>query len=86
MSDLPAGLAKPARRALAEAGISRLEQLTEISETELSKLHGMGPKALLTINGAMNDRGLSFAATDESGALIQQADQQIKRRIPRTKP
>src|SRR5713101_593755 len=31
-SDLPVNLAKPARRALVEAGYWRLEQLTEISE------------------------------------------------------
>ena len=32
-SDLPAGLSKPARRALAAAGYARLEQFTAVSET-----------------------------------------------------
>lgn len=45
-SDLPAGLSKSARRALSAAGYARLEQLTEVSEAEVMKLHGMGPKAL----------------------------------------
>ncbi len=37
-SDLPVNLAKPARRALVEAGYWRLEQLTEISEAEVEQL------------------------------------------------
>ncbi len=37
-SDLPVNLAKPARRALVEAGYWRLEQLTEISEAEVKQL------------------------------------------------
>jgi hypothetical protein len=59
--DLPAGLAKPARRALAAAGYTRLEQLAGVSEAELAKLHGMGPKALQQLRQALSDRGLSFA-------------------------
>lgn len=60
-NDLPDGLASPARRALAGAGYSRLEQLTEISEDELKQLHGMGPKALEQLRNALVSRGLSFA-------------------------
>jgi len=37
-SDLPVNLAKPARRALVEAGYWRLEQLTGISEAEVKQL------------------------------------------------
>jgi hypothetical protein len=61
-SDLPAGLAKPAVRALTQAGYVRLEQLTSISEAELRKLHGMGPKAIEQLRKALASRGLSFAA------------------------
>jgi hypothetical protein len=60
-SDLPAGLAAPARRALAGAGYARLEQLTRVSEAEVRKLHGMGPKALEQLRRALAARGLSFA-------------------------
>lgn len=60
-SDLPDGLGKPARRALAGAGYTRLEQLTAVSEAEVSKLHGMGPKALKQISEALTARDLSFA-------------------------
>ena len=41
---LPEGMGSPARRALTAAGIETLEDLTRISEAELMKLHGMGPK------------------------------------------
>ena len=59
-SDLPTELAKPARRALDGAGFVKLEQFIELSEVEVLKLHGMGPKALEKIRLALNDRGLSF--------------------------
>jgi hypothetical protein len=60
-SDLPAELAQPARRALVGAGYLRLEQLTEVSEAELRKLHGIGPKALDQLRRAPGAKGLSFA-------------------------
>jgi hypothetical protein len=60
-SDLPTGIGKPAQRALAGAGYLRLEQFTLISEAEILKLHGMGPKALGIIRQALAAKGLSFA-------------------------
>jgi DNA-binding protein H-NS len=45
-TDLPARIGAPARRALDAAGYTHLEQLAGITEAELAKLHGMGPKAL----------------------------------------
>ena len=62
-SDLPSGLAKPAQRALAGAGFIKLEQLTRVSEDEVLKLHGMGPKALDQLRRALAEKGLSFAGT-----------------------
>jgi hypothetical protein len=59
--DFPAGLASPARRALAGAGYVRLEQLAGASEAELLKLHGMGPKAIEQLRRALEARGLDFA-------------------------
>ena len=59
-SDLPTGLAKPAQRALAGAGYVRLKQFTRVSEAEIMKLHGMGPKALDQIRRALAAKGLSF--------------------------
>ncbi len=62
-SDLPPGLGKPAQRALAAAGYARLEQLTEVSEAEVMKLHGTGPKALDRLRRALAARGQRFAGS-----------------------
>ncbi|HLZ58139.1 MAG TPA: DNA-binding protein [Ktedonosporobacter sp.] len=66
-SDLPMGLAKPAQRALAGAGYWRLEQFTRVSEADLLKLHGMGPRALGLIREALAARDLAFADGKGSG-------------------
>ena len=60
-SDFPPKLAAPARRALAGAGYTRLEQLTRVTEADLMKLHGMGPKAMTQLRQALADAGLHFA-------------------------
>ena len=60
-NNLPVGLAKPAQRALAGAGYTQLEQLAKVSEAEIKKLHGMGPKAMGQLRRALADNGLSFA-------------------------
>jgi hypothetical protein len=60
-SDLPTGIGKPATRALVGAGYLRLDQFTMISEGEILKLHGVGPKALGLIRQALAAKGLSFA-------------------------
>lgn len=59
--EFPKGVASPALRALAGAGITRLDQLTRFRESELLELHGMGPKAIATLAAALKTRGLSFA-------------------------
>jgi hypothetical protein len=61
---LPAGLAQPAQRALAGAGIQSLEQLAQFSESEIKKLHGIGPNALEKLRGALHDQGLAFAGDE----------------------
>ncbi|TDL31254.1 DNA-binding protein [Jeotgalibacillus sp. S-D1] len=58
---LPANLGKPARRALEGAGYIRVEQLTEVTEAELLKLHGVGPSTIGPLREALADKGLSFA-------------------------
>lgn len=57
-ANFPAGLARPALRALVAAGFTTLEQLTTISEVELSELHGMGPKAVKTVRTGLLAEGL----------------------------
>ena len=64
MGDLPAGIGRPATKALAAAGITRLAQLTRISEAELSRMHGVGPKAIGIIRDALRQQGKSFARDD----------------------
>jgi predicted flap endonuclease-1-like 5' DNA nuclease len=58
-NDLPS-IGAPARRALAGAGITRLDQLPAMTEAELAALHGVGPKAIGLLRTALADRGLSF--------------------------
>jgi hypothetical protein len=60
-TDLPAELARPARRALVGAGYRRLEQISALRESEVGELHGVGPGALGCLRGALAARGLSFA-------------------------
>ena len=55
-------LAAPARRALSAAGYTRLDQLAQVSETDLAKLHGMGTTAIAALREALHGRGLSFHA------------------------
>jgi len=66
-SDLPK-LASPAQRALAGAGITQLVQLTQISEAELSQLHGIGPNAIKTLRLALKEKGLSFLPEKKEGS------------------
>jgi predicted flap endonuclease-1-like 5' DNA nuclease len=77
---LPPGIGSPAHRALAAAGITRLEQFTAISETELLKLHGVGPKAVRIIKETLREKGLAFAKADQSVKISEQANQKIERR------
>ena len=66
-SDLPK-LASPAQRALAAAGITRLAQLTHMSEAELLQYHGIGPNAVTTLRLALQEQGLSFLAEGKTKA------------------
>jgi DNA-directed RNA polymerase alpha subunit len=59
-SNLPTDLSAPARRALVGAGYVRLEQLSSVSETEIKKLHGLGPKTIKQLRSALAAEGLSF--------------------------
>ncbi len=56
-----AGLAAPARRALAVAGYATLKQLDGASEAALAQLHGMGPNALKTLKEKLAASGLKLA-------------------------
>ncbi|CAN5164200.1 hypothetical protein BH10PLA2_BH10PLA2_24380 [soil metagenome] len=61
----PKGVAAPAQRALASIGITRLDQLTRVTESKLQALHGMGPKAIEALKQALREMGKSLAAETE---------------------
>jgi len=63
-SDIRAGIGEPALRAFTAAGYTRLNQLARVSEDELLKLHGVGPKAIRLLRVALETRGLPFARID----------------------
>ncbi len=65
--DLPAELVQPARRALLGAGYTRLEQLNGVSEAQLRKLHGIGPKAIRQLRQALAARDMALAG-EQGGA------------------
>jgi len=54
------GPAAPARRALIDAGLTELTQLSKWARVDLASLHGMGPNALMKIDDALKISGFSF--------------------------
>ena len=58
--DLPK-LPAPARRAIENVGVGSLLQLSKYSENEILGLHGMGPKAIKILRGALTAAGLDFS-------------------------
>ncbi|CAA9287091.1 MAG: hypothetical protein AVDCRST_MAG41-4075 [uncultured Corynebacteriales bacterium] len=58
--DLPAGIGRPATRALMLAGHTRLERFADLTEADLLALHGVGPKAVRILRESLAARGLSL--------------------------
>ena len=58
--DLPAGLSRPALRALAAVGITRTAHFRKITAAELKQLHGMGPKAMELIRQGLAEAGIAL--------------------------
>ena len=56
----PKGVGGPALRALGAAGIKSLSDVSRWTKKDLSKLHGMGPKALAVLEAALTAEGKSF--------------------------
>ena len=61
-NDLPDRISKPAKRALANAGIESLAELSKFTERETLKLHGIGPSAMPILREALKAKGKSFKA------------------------
>jgi putative acetyltransferase len=59
-SPLPKSIGAPATRALTGAGYISLESLAGVTEKDLAKLHGVGPKALRILKEELAAKGLSL--------------------------
>lgn len=60
-SNFPKKLSAPALRALNNAKIYNLKQLTAYTQQELLQLHGMGPKGVRELKKALRAVDLKFA-------------------------
>ena len=56
------GLSAPARRALINAKLTKIEHLKKLTEKLLMSLHGIGPSSLPIIKKAMKKYKVSFKA------------------------
>ncbi|SNT49726.1 helix-hairpin-helix domain-containing protein [Rhodococcoides kyotonense] len=56
----PKGTGRPAAGAFFAAGYRSLDDLAGQSESELAKLHGVGPKALRVVKAALQERGIDL--------------------------
>ena len=59
--DFPPGIGNPATQALIAAGMTRLAQLTKLTEDQLLQIHGVGPKAVGILRSTLDATGRSFA-------------------------
>lgn len=58
---LPRSIGAPATRALREAGVTTLEQVSGHSAAELEAMHGVGPIAIARLREALAEQGSGFA-------------------------
>ncbi|MBB5395768.1 DNA-directed RNA polymerase subunit alpha C-terminal domain-containing protein [Mucilaginibacter sp. AK015] len=54
-------LSQPAQRALANAGITGVRDLSRFTEKEIMKLHGIGKSAIPVLKEALHKHDLYFA-------------------------
>ncbi|EKT82229.1 hypothetical protein WSS_A13392 [Rhodococcus opacus M213] len=60
-TEFPASMGKVSRRELASHGYTRFDELTTVTAKELSKIDGVGPKAIRILEEELAERGLGFA-------------------------
>ena len=58
--NLPAGIGRPALRALTAAGITSLRDLSRLREVDLLQMHGVGPRAVRLLKESLSAEGLSL--------------------------
>jgi predicted flap endonuclease-1-like 5' DNA nuclease len=61
-SEFPVSLGKVVRRELAVHGITRFDQLTSFTASDLLQMHRVGSKAVRILAEELEARGLAFAA------------------------
>lgn len=59
-TDLPGKLGNPAKRALDQAGLKTLQDVSQWKKSEILKLHGVGPNAIQQLEQAFEKNGLYF--------------------------
>lgn len=76
-------LGQPAQRALQSAGIHTLEQLASHTEEEVANLHGIGPKALVTLKDELHAQGRTFLGEklDAVGEYIAQFEPEVQEKL-----
>ncbi|MDA9472466.1 helix-hairpin-helix domain-containing protein [Enterococcus sp. 5H] len=72
MTTLP-NIGKPAANALSSIGITTLEQVSTLDKTALSKIHGVGPKAIAILEKALAEQQLTFQS-NQSNTLLPKTD------------
>jgi predicted flap endonuclease-1-like 5' DNA nuclease len=60
VGDLPNEIGKTAARELSLNGITSLERVAHHSRDELLAIHGVGPKAIRILEGALAAEGLGY--------------------------
>lgn len=65
-NDLPK-LSQPAHSALAEAGLTSLEEISRWRAKDVLALHGMGQKGIRELREALQAKGLAFADEQAGG-------------------
>lgn len=58
-------LSNPARNALLHHGIDTIQKLSEFSEKEILKIHGIGKASLPTFRKSLEENGLTFKQNTE---------------------
>jgi hypothetical protein len=57
---LPHGIAAPARKSLAHAGVETLEQVVQLGERKLVGMPGVCPRTVAQLQDALDDHGLKL--------------------------
>jgi hypothetical protein len=67
-------LSNPARNALLHNGIDTIQKLSEFTEKEILKIHGIGKASMPTFRKLLEERGLTFTLDREAlSTLVQTA-------------